>query len=57
MVVSHNEGFLFWDPNNKDYSILGVYVGVPLFWETTTGLLLKPTPPQQMRRMRLGVRR
>ena len=25
----------FWGPHNKDYSILGVYIGVPLFWETT----------------------
>ena len=22
-------------PNYKDYNILGVYVGIPLFWEAT----------------------
>ena len=22
-------------PHNKDYHIFGVYIGVPLFWETT----------------------
>ena len=33
--VSHNYGHLFRDPHGKDYSILGVYIGVPLFWETT----------------------
>ena len=25
----------YWGPHNKDYSILGVYIRVPLFWETT----------------------
>ena len=28
-------GTLFRGPYNKDYSIFGVYIGVPLFWETT----------------------
>ena len=28
-------GYLFRGPNNKDYGILGVYIEVPLFWETT----------------------
>ena len=28
-------GTHFRGPNNKDYSILGVYIGVPLFWEAT----------------------
>ena len=33
--VSQNKGYPFGGPNNKDYCILGVYIGVPLFWETT----------------------
>ena len=33
--VSQNYGYLFGGPNNKDCSILGVYIGVPLFWGTT----------------------
>ena len=35
MVVSHNLGYPFSGSYNKDCSILGVYIGVPLFWETT----------------------
>ena len=40
-------GYLLRGPHNKDYSSLGVYIGVPLFWETTTWLrvlnILGPT--------------
>ena len=32
--VSQNYGYLLGGPHNKDYRIL-VYIGVPLFWETT----------------------
>ena len=32
-------GTLFGGPHNKDYSILGVYIGVPLFWGTTKSCL------------------
>ena len=32
--VSQNLRFLFLGPHNKDYSILGSVLGVPLFWET-----------------------
>ena len=32
---SQYSGYHFGGPNNKDYSILGVYIGVPLFGETT----------------------
>ena len=35
MGVSQNYGYRFGDLNNKDYKILGVYTGVPLFRETT----------------------
>ena len=28
-------GTFFGGSHNKDYSIFGVYIGVPLFWETT----------------------
>ena len=28
-------GTIFGGPYNKDYSNLGIYTGVPLFWETT----------------------
>ena len=34
MVVSKNYGYHFGVPINKDSSILGVYIGVPLFRET-----------------------
>ena len=29
------KGTFLGGPNSKDYSILGVYIRVPLFWETT----------------------
>ena len=32
---SQNLGYLFWGPYNKDHSILGVYIWVPVFRETT----------------------
>ena len=35
MGFSPNQGYLFGGPYNKDSTILGVYIGVPLFWETT----------------------
>ena len=33
MGVSQNWGYHFGGPNNKDYNIFGLYIGVPLFWE------------------------
>ena len=33
--VSQNKGYLFGDPYNKDYSILGSILGFPPFWEST----------------------
>ena len=38
MGVSRNEEYHFGGPLNKDYSI-GVYIGVPLFSETTAWLV------------------
>ena len=35
MAVSQNLGYPLGGAHNKDYRILGVYIGVPLFWETT----------------------
>ena len=35
MGVPKIRGTLFGVPYNKDYIIFGVYIGVPLFWETT----------------------
>ena len=35
MGVSQNYGYLIGGPHNKDCSILGSILGVPLFWETT----------------------
>ena len=34
LEVSHNQGYL-GSPHNKDYSILGVYIGVLLFKEAS----------------------
>ena len=31
MRVSQNYGTNFWGPDNKDYDIFAVYIGVPLF--------------------------
>ena len=33
--VSQNHGYHFRGPHNMDYSVLGVYIGVPLSWEST----------------------
>ena len=30
-------GTFLGGPRNKDHCILGVYIGVPLFWETRAG--------------------
>ena len=35
MGASQNQGYHFGGPYNNDYSIFGVYIGVPLFRETT----------------------
>ena len=35
MVVFQNWGYLFGGPHNKGLSYIGVYIGVPLFRETT----------------------
>ena len=37
MSISQNYGYCyhFGGPNIKDCSIIGFYLGVPLFWETT----------------------
>ena len=34
MGVSQNHGYLFGGAHKQDTNILGVYVGIPLFWET-----------------------
>ena len=33
--VSQKHGYLFGGPHNKDYSVFGSILGVPLNWETT----------------------
>ena len=35
MGVSQNYLYPFGGPHNKDYSVWGSILGVPLFWETT----------------------
>ena len=37
--------FHFMGPHNKDSSILGVYIGVSLFWEITIKRIDAASPP------------
>ena len=43
MASSQSYGKHFVAPHNKDQSILGVYIGVPLCWGTTIACLEKDT--------------
>ena len=40
MGVSKNQGCHFGGPYNKEYDILGFYIGVSVFWETTIFLIV-----------------
>ena len=39
MGVSQNYGYLFGDPHNKDYSILGSILGSPIYLNSLQGVI------------------
>ena len=40
---SYLVGVPYWGPHNEAYSILGFYIGVPLFRETTKLVIVGPS--------------
>ena len=57
---SQSYGYLFGGPYNKDYTILGVHIGVPVFRETTMSFWKHPSEsnrdlPQPWSRLECGL--